>query len=464
MKKIIHILIVGILLVSCAAAIGIGANLTIVNEEYNNSKQTYTYAISNQVQQTNFPCLEDPYLGQDPPGMTPEIFAPGIVSNQLSVHSSTIFSPDGNEVYWTVMNEMDRIKIIFMKYEGGLWTQSQEVPFSSLSDDANPFFSSCGGSLYFKSTREGSNSIWVTNREGNGWSNPVNLGAPFSSYGLAWQASITREGTIYFSKQTNGFGTHDIYKAEYVNGSYILAEKLGSEINSNIDDWQVFIDPDEEYVIFGRYQLPDLFHKNGLYISYQRQDGRWSEPVNMGTAINGDHGAYFPYVSPDKKYFFFVSDMDNLNWHYNVYWVDAKIIEDLEDGNKQPNPPTRPSGPTSIEPGVSCSYSSSTTDADGDKVYYLFDWGDGTNSDWIGPYDSGETVGANHSWESKGRYQVRVKAKDEHGVQSEWSDPLVVSMPKNRALEYVQTHMLFDLFKGRFPIFNFLINSLEEKI
>ncbi|MCD4664415.1 MAG: hypothetical protein K8R68_04025, partial [Bacteroidales bacterium] len=60
--------------------------------------------------------------------------------------------------------------------------------------------------------------------------------------------------------------------------------------------------------------------------------------------------------------------------------------------------------------------------------------------------------------------EVRVKAQDVHGGESDWSDPLVVSMPKNRALEYVQTRMLFDLFKGRFPIFNFLINSLEEKI
>jgi len=94
-----------------------------------------------------------------------------------------------------------------------------------------------------------------------------------------------------------------------------------------------------------------------------------------------------------------------------------------------PEKPAKPSGPRSVEPGTSYSYSSSTTDADGDKVYYLFDWDDGEVSGWIGSYDSGETVEVNHTWESKGRYQVRVKAKDEHGVQSEWSDPLSISMP-----------------------------------
>ncbi len=281
-------------------------------------------------QQGDFPVLKGPYLGQKPPGMTPEIFAPGIVSHQRSVHSATIFSPDGSEVYWTVMNDSESMRIVFMKQVDGVWTQPQEVPFTSTSDDANPFFSSSGDSIYFKSYRGGGNAIWVTNREGNGWSNPVNLGAPFSSSVLGWQASITKGRTIYFVRATGGFGSHDIYRAECINGSYSSAEKLGPPINSDIDDWQVFIDPDDEYIIFGRWQQPDPSHENGLYVSFRKQDESWSEPVNMGAAINGDHGGYWPYVSPDKKYFFFVSDMDNGNWHYDVFWVDAKIIEDLK--------------------------------------------------------------------------------------------------------------------------------------
>lgn len=97
-----------------------------------------------------------------------------------------------------------------------------------------------------------------------------------------------------------------------------------------------------------------------------------------------------------------------------------------------PERPTKPSGPISVKPGTSYSYSSSTTDMDRDKVYYLFDWGDGELSGWIGPFNSSETVDANHSWGSRGRYQIRVKAKDINGVQSEWSDSLPVSASKNK--------------------------------
>ncbi|MCD6108537.1 MAG: hypothetical protein J7J89_03585, partial [Thermoplasmata archaeon] len=57
------------------------------------------------------------------------------------------------------------------------------------------------------------------------------------------------------------------------------------------------------------------------------------------------------------------------------------------------------------------------------------DWGDGTNSGWLGPYNSGETVEASHSWSEKGEYSIKVKAKDINGLESEWSDPLVISMP-----------------------------------
>ncbi|KAA0003677.1 MAG: PKD domain-containing protein [Thermoplasmata archaeon] len=98
--------------------------------------------------------------------------------------------------------------------------------------------------------------------------------------------------------------------------------------------------------------------------------------------------------------------------------------------NNPPNKPNRPSGPTSGEIGTSYSYSSSTIDIDGDTLYYLFDWGDGSKSNWIGPYESGQIVNASHVWNREGNYSIKVKAKDTYGAESEWSDPLVVSMPK----------------------------------
>ncbi|MEA2054745.1 MAG: PKD domain-containing protein [Candidatus Thermoplasmatota archaeon] len=103
----------------------------------------------------------------------------------------------------------------------------------------------------------------------------------------------------------------------------------------------------------------------------------------------------------------------------------------ISAANQPPNKPDRPSGPTSGRVGTSYTYSSSTIDPDGDQIYYWFDWGDGINSGWLGPYDSGQSVNASHTWSEKGTYGIKVKAKDVNGVESEWSDSLAVSMPKS---------------------------------
>ncbi len=98
------------------------------------------------------------------------------------------------------------------------------------------------------------------------------------------------------------------------------------------------------------------------------------------------------------------------------------------------NPPLPPTiqGPSTGVPDIEYSYNISTFDPEGDSVYYLIDWYHDISSDWIGPYNSGETVCVSHIFPEKGSYSIKVKAKDEYGMESNWSDPFVISMPKNR--------------------------------
>ncbi|RLF30921.1 MAG: hypothetical protein DRJ99_01065 [Thermoplasmata archaeon] len=98
----------------------------------------------------------------------------------------------------------------------------------------------------------------------------------------------------------------------------------------------------------------------------------------------------------------------------------------IRSSSQKPNKPLTPTGPDRIKIGKTYSYTTSTTDPDGDQIYYYFDWGDGTNSGWLGPYNNGETVTATHKWEKKGEYSIKVRAKDTHGVLSGWSNPLPI--------------------------------------
>ncbi len=124
-----------------------------------------------------------------------------------------------------------------------------------------------------------------------------------------------------------------------------------------------------------------------------------------------------------------------------------------------PATPDAPEGPTSGNVNEEHTYTASTTDPNGDEIYYLFSWGDGEYSGWVGPYTSGETGSAKHKWSEQGTYEITVKAKDEHGVQSEWSDPLIVSMPKSKALfNPIILEFLKSLIE-RFPLLEQLLSS-----
>lgn len=94
-----------------------------------------------------------------------------------------------------------------------------------------------------------------------------------------------------------------------------------------------------------------------------------------------------------------------------------------------PLKPARPLGPAQGQKGSIYSYRTSTSDPDNDTVFYQFDWDDGSMSDWLGPYESGHLITANHSWSQRGTYNIKVRAKDDQGMVSEWSDPLQIRMP-----------------------------------
>jgi len=96
-----------------------------------------------------------------------------------------------------------------------------------------------------------------------------------------------------------------------------------------------------------------------------------------------------------------------------------------------PEKPTTPIGKTNVLWFKDYSYNSSTTEPENEDIYYLFEWDDGNNSGWLGPYSSGEIVTASHAWTELGTYEVRVKAKDIWGAGSPWSEPLSVTVTDN---------------------------------
>jgi hypothetical protein len=118
---------------------------------------------------------------------------------------------------------------------------------------------------------------------------------------------------------------------------------------------------------------------------------------------------------------------------YNVLGDSSvKILRGQINDNTPPATPETPNGPTTGEIGIEYTFTTSTTDAQNNDVYYMVSWGD-TVTDWLGPYSSGATVGLKHTWNFVGDYSIKVKAKDPEGLQSDWSGTAtigIVAMPR----------------------------------
>lgn len=280
--------------------------------------------------------LRGPYLGQEPPGMTATLFAPGIVSTEENDYLYGIFNNGATIIFDRTPVEMEEWTpaVFLMEMAHGKWTPPNSSPILG-----NPWYecytkAPVGELVYFawQGTLEDRSvstnvDIWTVRMIAEGWAKPTKLSSPVNTDHLDTHPSVTESGTLYFfSPREGGLGGHDIYRSPSADGKHTVVENLGSPINTEDDELDPFIAPDESYLIFCSKTL-NGFGGYDLYISYQKGDGTWTEPKNMGEGINSSAYDWVPYVSPDGAYFFFNS-LRHGSW--DVFWVDAKIIEDLK--------------------------------------------------------------------------------------------------------------------------------------
>jgi hypothetical protein len=292
-----------------------------------------------QTKPNDFPILSGPYLGQKPPGTTPEIFAPDLVSVGEGVHGNIVFKSDFSEAAWHPNYLIEGKSLILrMKYEDGSWKVPTKVYFDSTRNYSEPFYSYDGTRLYFLTGAVGSSGnaenekIWSVEIRGVGWSEPGLLDPIFDSFPTHWQFSFDKKNNLYFGSKTGTDKSGEIYFSKFENGKYTTPVKLPATINSDAPEFSPFISPDDSYLIFTRL----LQSKTGppqmnLFVSF-RDNNSWTETINLTEKLNMAEKTPVIMMSaaritPDGKYLFFT--YFNGKGHM-VYWVDEKVIEELK--------------------------------------------------------------------------------------------------------------------------------------
>jgi hypothetical protein len=269
--------------------------------------------------------IDSMYFGQTPPGITPKIFAPGIISLPGRMEVGLTHSPDSSEYFFTVTTTgWATAKVMYTKYRNNSWTTASAAVFTD-EYELGPMFTPDGNRLLVASGKGGNGNITVSNKTVNGWSALTKLPAPINSTSDEWEATTTYDSTMYFSSNRNS--NQGIYYSEIENGSYATAKRLPSCINQfNTTHDVPFVAADGSYIIFGRGSEA----ARNLYISYKREYG-WTNAQNLGSRVNTNVNEVYPFVSWDGKYLFFTRWINNTT---DIYWV---YIKDLIDSLKQAN-------------------------------------------------------------------------------------------------------------------------------
>ncbi|HEX3080286.1 MAG TPA: hypothetical protein VHQ04_07470 [Puia sp.] len=266
---------------------------------------------------------------------TPQIFAPGIVSDGFANRDIAI-SPDGNDLFYTIQWYFGIYSVILhAQKKNGQWSAPDTAWFSGRFNDLEPAFSPDGNRLFFTSNRPlniSSDSakdydIWYLQKNGSHWDGPFNPGAPVNTDKDEFYPSLTKTGSLYFTRNNEEAGD-DIFISELKNGKYSQPQPLPESVNSKGDDFNAFIDPDEKYIIFSSFKRKDDLGRGDLYFAL-RKEGVWQPSVHFEHGINSAKLDYSPFVSPDHRYFFFTSKKQSLKFPFQKAKSAKEIRKEL---------------------------------------------------------------------------------------------------------------------------------------
>ena len=140
--------------------------------------------------------------------------------------------------------------------------------------------------------------------------------------------------------------------------------------------------------------------------------------------------------------------------------IDTTTVT-IEIPNDPPNKPETPEGPSDGKPEKDYTFSTSTTDPEADQIWYKWSWGDGEESNWMGPYSSGDLCEATHQWTERGTYLIRVKAKDNNNKESTWSSALEIGIKQKTRPKYYFNNFI-GLLLEKFPRLEKIIMLISD--
>ncbi len=305
----------------------------------NIAKQEFQKAKRDSVGQlsSDEPSRQDGYLKVDSevPGVTPKVFGQKTIAKSGAYIGYLAFDETEDTVYCAVTNaNWDQSHIVKISTED--FNNVQRLSLTESNWEGEPCISPDGKRFFFtrlfppQAGKPWHSDLYYLDRTPAGWSEPHSLGDIVNTAASEWCATVTADNTLYFGSERDGSRLRaDIYRAVLENGRYSKVERLPDGINTQYNDCDPLIAPDESFLIF-HSNRPGGVGEHDLYISFKTDDG-WSEPKNMGPQINSPGWEMGPSLSRDGRYLFFARRKAfRTDEPSKIYWVSINVIEQFK--------------------------------------------------------------------------------------------------------------------------------------
>lgn len=287
----------------------------------------------------------------------PELFGKNIISTSLPERDVAIH-PQGKELIYTLGDYKNKkMCLVVVRKVNGDWGKPGIMPISGKYRDLEPFYSHDGDRLFFVSNRPVFNdntrndyNIWFSNRTANGWSEPEALDSVVNTRGHEFYPSLSEKGNLFYTaRRADGIGGEDIFMSEFREGRFQAPQPLPEAVNTEFDEFNAYVSPGEDLIVFSSYGRPDDSGRADLYISRKDAAGKWTPAKNMGPLVNSDQLDYCPFIDWENRNFYFTSEraaaensgIENidslkqaahsiLNGFGNIYKISLDALEQTE--------------------------------------------------------------------------------------------------------------------------------------
>ncbi|HAS42627.1 MAG TPA: hypothetical protein DCS93_19255 [Microscillaceae bacterium] len=257
------------------------------------------------------------YFGQTPPGMTAEVFAPGLVSVNGRYEYAVTFSKELDELYFSGNKKGGHSRTYFSKLNDGKWTQPTMVNFTNgkRSSEFQTFIDPKGDRIYYAADGPGNAKIWQSSRVENSWNEAKELKLPIND-DIVFFPNMANNGDLFYTNLSK----RKVYYAPNKSGKYPEVKEVGIAYG-----FHGFISPDQDFILVDARKENDKTKDKDIHVCFKKKDGTWTTHINLGPAVNSDFAETCPSLTPDGKYLLF-SRYNEEGGLSNIYWISAEVI------------------------------------------------------------------------------------------------------------------------------------------